>query len=429
MDARTATSEEGRDAELDTSGERVVRVIAVGNRMHIAAKETECRTELERIVGLAAPHIASDGPTLVVLGELLGLPAALAGPRGLLARHARSSRTALTLLALAHARRILAYRLRWPGISLARALLLALTDALYRPFLETLSEQARRHGVFLVATTLAPRVRRSTDPRAIRRWGSPGASAVYLPEGPDVYNAALVFGPDGALLGRVNKVNLTHNERETLDLTPGRLAEVRVISTAAGRLGVAISLDAFTPDYLRHLDAQAAEIVVQNDANDAPWAGPGSASDWQPQEWLDSVLGALQPPYRSLRYNVCAMQTGNFFDLVFDGQSSITARASTGHGEWASTGRPYEPSRGFIGVDDYVPTATSGPLLGEFLACAPWVEEDPGIAEPRLTLDQRRRWLAAIARELRPGGARVNQYRESVVSADVMVMAEPAAKS
>lgn len=427
-DAAQVAGEERNDAETCTEGEHLARVVAVGNRIQIPSSEAEVRAELERIVGLAAPHIASDRPTLVVLGELLGLPAALVGPRGLLARRARSSRAALTLLAIPHARRIAACRRRWPGISPARALLLALTDALYRPIYETLSEQAQRHGVYLVATTLAPRVYRSTDPRMIQRWGMRGANAVYLPEGPEVYNAALVFGPDGMLLGRVNKVNLTSTERDMLDLTSGRLEDVRAISTAAGRLGIAISLDAFTPDYLRHLDAQGVEIVVQNDANDVPWAGPGSSSDWQPQEWLDSVLGVLQPQYRNLRYNVCAMQTGNFFDVVFDGQSSITARKSAER-EGVSTGRPHGPRHTFIGVDEFVSSSNGRPLLGEFLACARWVEEDPGIAHPGLTQAQRRRWLTAIARELRPGGARANQYRESVVWADVPVTDERASAS
>ena len=408
-------------AQSDSAGsvgrERLVRAIAVGNHIRIPASEADFRAELERVVGLAASHIVANRPTIIVLGELLGLPAALAGRRRLLARRARASRAALTLLALAHARRILAYRRRWPGISPARALLLALTDTLYRPFVETLSKQALRHGVYVVATTLAPRVRRFTDPRAIRRWGTPGEPAVYLPDGPEVYNAALVFGPDGTLLGRVEKVNLTPAERETLDLTPGRLGDVRVIPTAAGRLGIAISLDAFTPSYLRHLDAQGAEIVVQNDANDAPWAGPGAASDWQPQEWLDSVLGSIQPTYPSLRYNVCAMQTGNFFDVVFDGQSSITAREFVG--------ATPKPTQRFIGVDDHVSTTTDRPLVGEFLACAPWVEDDPGDADHDLSLAQRRRWLAAIARELRPGGARANQYRETVVCADLVLPGDP----
>lgn len=391
--------------------EALVRLIAVGNRIRLPASEAAFRAELERIVGLAASHIARDRPTLVALAELLGLPAALAGPRGTLARRAHRSRTALTLLALAYLPRVLAYRRRWPGISLPRALLLALTDALYRPFAETLSALARRHHITIAATTLAPRVERSTDPRAIRRFGRRGAKAVYLPTGPDVYNAALVFGPDGALLGRVEKVFLTPSEREMLDLTPGRLEDVQVIASPAGRLGVAISLDAFTPEYLRRLDALGAEIVVQNDANDAPWAGPGGRGAWQPQEWLDSVLGALQRAYPNLRYDVCPMQTGNFFDIVFDGQSTITARTET----------PPEHPRALIGVDDYVSVATGEPLVGRFLTVASWVAPDPTEDEPALSLEERRARLAAVSRELRPGGPRANAYRESVIWADVPI--------
>lgn len=398
--------------------ERLVRVVAVGNRINVAAAATEAsyHAELARIVGLAAPHLVPDRPNLLALGELLGLPAGLAGSRGLLARRARTAQTALTLLALAYLPRVLTYRRRWPGIPLPRALLLALTDALYRPMYETLSALAVRHHTHIAATTLAPRVRRSTDPRDIRRWGRPGADAVYLPLGPEVYNAALVFGPDGALLGRVNKVYLTHSELTTLHLTPGNLDDVRVIATPAGRLGVAISLDAFTPEYLRHLEAHEAEIVVQNDANDTLWAGPGAGHEWQPAEWLNSVLGSIQPIYPHLRYNVCPMQTGNFFDIPFDGQSTITARADAA---------PTTP-HAFVGVDEYIHTVTRDPLLGRFLAVSPWIVDDPAVAEPALSLAARRARLHAIGKELLPGGARANQYRESVVWADLAVRSAPA---
>jgi predicted amidohydrolase len=262
-----------------------------------------------------------------------------------------------------------------------------------------------------------PRLRRSTDPLEIARWGRPGASAVYLPDGPEVYNAALVFAPDGTLIGRVDKVHLTKSEIETLDLVPGRLDDVRVVPTAAGRLGVAISLDAFTPDYLRHLDAQQAEIVIQPDANDMPWAGPGAGYEWQPAEWLNAVLGSIQPHYPHLRYNVCAMQTGNFFDVVFDGQSSITARSGT------PPVTANDPDRGrlFVGVDNFVHTASGAQLDGTFLAVAPWVTDDPGIADPDLSLAERRGRLRAVGKDLLPGGHRAGQYRESVIWADLPV--------
>lgn len=400
-------------------GERLVRAVAVGNRISIHATATEASyvAELERIVSLSVPYLVPDRPNLLVLAEYLGLPAALVGRTGALARRSHTARNALTFLALALLPRVLAYRRRWRMISSARALLLACADALYRPLAETLARLAARHHTYIIATTPVPHLHRSTDPREIARWGRPGASAVYLPDGPEVYNAALVFAPDGALFGRIDKVFLTKSEKETLDLTPGRLEDVRVLPTAAGHLGVAISLDAFTPDYLRHLDAQEAEIVIQPDANDMPWAGPGAGYEWQPAEWLNSVLGSIQPQYPHLRYNICAMQTGNFFDIIFDGQSSITARSDT----------PLTPmnipdrGRHFVGVDDFIHTVTGEPLNGAFLALAPWVTEDPGAADPDLPLAERRRQLRATGKDLLPGGLHAGQYRESVIWADLPV--------
>jgi len=255
-------------------------------------------------------------------------------------------------------------------------------------------------------------VRQSDDPAEIARWGRRGAQSVYLPTGREVYNAALVFGPDGALLERVNKVYLTSSERETLDLTPGLLSDARVIPTAAGRLGVAISLDAFTPDYLRYLDAQDVEVVLQPDANDQPWAAPSKTWDWQPAEWLNAVLGSIQPVYPQLRYNICAMQTSNLFDVTFDGQSSITARDAPAHSR---------PGSAFVGVDDVVHTGTGMPLVGGFLAVAPWVMIDPVVVEPELSLSERRARLAALGREVLPGGGQANRYREAAIWADLSV--------
>ncbi len=406
------------DHTTDAGRETVVRVVAVGNTISVRAAHSEVSyvRELERIVALAAPHLRREGPNLLVLGELLGLPAALAGLRAWPARQAKTSTAALTLLALAYLPRVLMCRRRFRGVSFPRALLLARTDALYRPFAETLSRLAARYNTHIVATTLAPQVRLSRRRGDVLRWGRPHADRVYLPSGAEVYNAALVFGPDGTLLERVNKVFLTPDEKKALDISPGTLEDVRVISTSAGRLGVAVSLDAFTPAYLRHLDDHGAEIVVQPDANDKVWAGPGSRHPWQPQEWLGSVLGSIQPRYRHLRHNICAMQTGNFFDIPFDGQSSITTR-DVAPPILTSTARVQT----FIGVDDLIDTDTGEPLQGRMLAVSPWVAPDPGVAEPALPLAERRARLAGVARELLPGGSRANQYRESVVWADLPV--------
>lgn len=399
-------------AEPLTTTTARVRAVAVGNQITLPATEAAFVVELERIVGLGAQYLSSNQPNVLVLGEMLGLPAAFAGQRALLARHAATARTAMVEIAAGLLPRMIRCRQMWPGISLPRALLLAATDALYRPFAETLTRLAAQYRTHLVATTLAPRVRQSDDPREIARWGRRGAQSVYLPAGREVYNAALVFGPDGALLQRVNKVYLTSRERETLDLTPGLLSDARAIPTAAGRLGVAISLDAFTPDYLRHLDAQGVEVVLQPDANDQAWAAPSKTWEWQPAEWLNSVLGSIQPLYPHLRYNVCAMQTGNLFDVTFDGQSSITT---------CDAPALSRPGSAFVGVDEAVHTVTGATLAGGFLAVAPWVMIDPVAVEPQISLSERRARLATLGRELLPGGGQANRYRETAIWADLSV--------
>ncbi len=390
----------------------VIRGIVVGNRLAMDAWSdlASATHEIERIVGLAVPHLARDQPNVIVLSELLGLPGGLMGQRGVLARRQRTAQRALSLLALADLRQVLAMRRRFPGVTMVQALLLARTDALYQPLAETLPRLARANNATIVAGTAAPRVSRSVDQRLIRRYGQPGAAVVYLPIAPAVYNIALVATPDGELR-RVEKVFLTTNEQRMLHLTAGRLAEVPVITTPAGPIGVAISLDAFTPAYLRHLDQAGAAIVVQPDANDQLWADPSRTCDWQPQEWLGSVLGSVQPEYPHIRANLCAMQTGMFFDIVFDGQSTITM---------AGPDIP-RPVDNFVGNSGFIHTVSGKPLTGKMLAIAPWVIPDPVWNAPDLGLAERRALLSAAARELLPGGSRAGAFRESVIWSDIVV--------
>ncbi len=389
---------------------RQVRAVAVGNRINPLAwrDDAAAMREIARVVGLAAPHLSATLPNLIVLGELLGLPGALLGWKGAVARGRATSQAALTLLALADAPNVLAMRRRFPGISPARALLLARTDALYRPLATMLPRLARRYRATIIAGTAAPVVTRSTRPRDILRWGTLGADAVYLPASAEAYNTALLVTPDG-VLHRVNKVYLTESEVATLDLVAGKLRDVPVIETPAGRIGVAISLDAFTPAYLRHIDALRAEIVAQPDANDLLWTAPSQTCAWQPQEWLNSVLGSVQPQYRHLQANICAMQTGNFFDVTFDGQSTITRKG-------ADIPKAVD---NFVGNSGFVHTVTETPLRGEVLAVAPWVVDDPLTRDPSLSLAQRRAELHAIGRQLLPGGRRAGQFREVAIAADI----------
>ena len=392
---------------------RPARLIAVGNRinLHASISEESFSEELERIVGLAVDRLASDRPNLVVLSEVLGLPLALTGKRGYLPRHIHTSSVAMSMLALGYARRIFHYRRIFPGISLSRALFLSLSDSLYRPFTTTLSRLAAKHNIYLSATTITPRVLVSTSMADVARLGRRQESKVYLPDGPEVYNTGFLWGPDGNLIGTTDKVFLTENEKTILDLTPGDLERVQAFDTDLGKIGMAICLDAFTPEYLHKLDSQGTRIVIQNDTNDALWAAPGKGCEWQPQQWLNSVLGCLQDEYPSLYYNVCAMQVGNFYDIPFDGQSTITMKSD----------REPDPQCNFVGNEGFVHTVTGKPMKGEILAMSPWVVEDPIFAKPGMPVEERRAALEQVGKQLLPGGARANQYCESVIWADVEV--------
>lgn len=392
---------------------RQARLIAVGNRINLKAVASEATfaAELERIVGLAVPHLAADRPNLVALGEVLGLPLALAGKRGSLPRRMHSASVAISMLALAYTGRIFYYRRAFPSISLVRALLLSLSDLMYRPFTETLSQLAARHHIYLSASTIVPHVYCSTDPAKISRFGRKQAGRVYLPADPGVYNTGFLWGPDGSLLGTIDKVFLTESERKMLDITPGDLDAVRPFETELGKVGIALSLDAFTPDYLRRLDEQGTRILLQNDANDGVWAGPSATCEWQPQEWLNSVLGSLQEEYPHIMYNICPMQVGNFFDIVFDGQSTITMKSDC----------PPDPQCNFVGNDGFYHTVTGKPFKGRVLALAPWAAADPLIGNPNLSLAERRAILTRLGKQLLPGGARANEYPEAAIWADVEV--------
>jgi len=119
----------------------------------------------------------------------------------------------------------------------------------------------------------------------------------------------------------------------------------------------------------------------------------------------------VQDDYANLYCNICPMQVGNFFDVAFDGQSTITVKSDT---------EP-DPSCNFVGNDGFVHTVTGKPMKGKFLAMSPWVVDDPGVANPEMSFTQRRALLEQVAKQLLPGGSRVNQYRESVIWADVEI--------
>ncbi|MGC8837412.1 MAG: nitrilase-related carbon-nitrogen hydrolase [Anaerolineae bacterium] len=95
--------------------------------------------------------------------------------------------------------------------------------------------------------------------RAAREWGlTLVAGSTYLVEGGQRLNQALVFGPDGSLLGTQAKVHL-HPADEGL-AQPGD--DFQAISTPVARVGVLFGTDALYPEVGRILALQGAEVFV-----------------------------------------------------------------------------------------------------------------------------------------------------------------------
>lgn len=85
------------------------------------------------------------------------------------------------------------------------------------------------------------------------------AGSTKLREGKRVYNAAVIIGPDGAILGVYRKTFLTRGELEE-GLTPGDGAAV--IATPAGRLGGAICFDLNFPSLLEQYARWRPDILI-----------------------------------------------------------------------------------------------------------------------------------------------------------------------
>lgn len=330
----------------------------------------------------ARPHLSPDRPNLVVLTELNGLPLVLRGAGWALPL--KTFKWVALALFVARLPRALPVLLR-ERVSPIRALQLAGSEANTRLYLHTCRDLAREYGVYLCCGS-APMPRyRVVHGQPVREAGT-------------LTNQTVLLAPDGTLIGVTDKVHLTPDEEAGgVDLSPGRLEELRVFPTPVGDLGVAISLDAFRADVIGRLEAQGCTVLLQPDANGAAWTSleglppdPRNVRD-QPVAWLESSWTATTSG-KSIRYAVNPMVVGNLLDLSFDGQSAITGRA------WDAP-----ESRSYVLTE---------PRPG-FLALAPWVAAGPPEE------------VRAIGRQLaaHSGHPRENAYRTDVLHADLQLPA------
>jgi predicted amidohydrolase len=413
----------GREIKSPVSG-KTVRAFSIAHKhtLDIGSSEDAYYKKMRGMMEAVRDKIASDRINIFVFPEDAGLVLAFMGSRGEQGRSEKFALNAFFDLFNSYSTAINFYIKRFGSQSPSRILLISLTDTLWRPFYNTFSSLSREFGVYVLSCTNVAEALLSTDPEAVTALGDPDypqRTDVYVAYGPDVWNTCFLFDPDGNIVHRTKKVNLVPEERDLLDLSKGTLSDVTVfnIPGTSINLCVGISLDAFIPEYVRHLDEQGCNVFLQPDANPGMWAA--YYPYWQPDDWLGSVMGTMQ--YTNIQYNVNPMMTGNFFDMVFDGQSAITAKYDG----------DIRRDINYIGNLPLTPGYDDKYPAGGFLLLGPWLEVD--IAEGsslegmRESYRQKSLALASPAfcesNDLDPGlcGAEENQYLETILWADLVV--------
>lgn len=398
-----------------------------------AASYSAYRDHLMRLVGDADPGFATGTAEKVfVFPEDSALYAMFMGARGLPFRALEpvvsNSVVAIAGLFVLYQPQAAYYRVRFPrqNLSEARLGMLALTDTLYRSFFETFREIAITHHAWVVSAANVAPARITTNPVVAALLADPEARTkscgdvqppcAYEATSENVYNQAFVFAPDGRLVfndldaaregeldGAVKKTYLVPIEEGPLeqgviglDLAYGSLRQVRPVRIAGLPMGIVISKPAWMVDELDRLELYDSQLLLQPEAFSS-WGTP--VEDWSPDVLKQSGWTQVQKR-ASMRASLLPALTGNFFDLVFDGQSHIAAKA-----------RAKEPDTGrYVGQPDDV----------GWSEVTEWVAGDgPGEECGAGDLFERRTCLATVGAALAPGSGdpRENRYVESWVSA------------
>ena len=157
------------------------------------------------------------------------------------------------------------------------------------PSVEAWAERAARHGMHIVA-------------------------GITERSGPDLYNSAVVIGPEG-YIGTFRKVHLWNEEN--LFFEPGNLG-FPVFHTPIGRIGVAICYDGWFPETFRLCALQGADIVCVP-TNWVPI--PGQAEG---REAMANIL-AMAAAHSNSIFIACADRVGVERGQPFEGQSLIVS--------------------------------------------------------------------------------------------------------
>src|SRR5690625_489681 len=290
------------------------------------AFEAKIRSQFDAVAATLEPGL----PALVVFPEDVGLMLVVQGMESRLAsidsiEEAIGTSVRSQLLALSWTRLI-----RWKAW--VPALFLNRNRQIAETYFGVFSDLSREYGMYVVAGSVVLPPYRITD--GVVEWERG-------PVNHNVYNSSYLFGPDGLVIGRQDKVELIELEREAaLNLSAGTVEDLQVFDTPLGRIGIAICLDAFDDAVVDRLTDLGAQILVQ------PSANPGEWNDWQQTDWLRSSHQRVAVEGQ-FAYAVNPMLTGPLWDIGFYGQSAIVARETVDAGLGYSL---LEPAAGFLQI-------------------------------------------------------------------------------
>lgn len=244
-------------------------------------------------------------PALLAFPELIGLPLYFYLER-------QTSAQTVQDAALEFAKEHWQNALKYLSPSLS-SLLLPRALLVYQTMQNAFSAAAREHNTYIVAgSSFLPFI------------DNEAALGLHI-SGKQVQNLSYLFAPNGRLLSRTGKINLTKGLESRLGLHKARLEDWTPTQTKIGKIGTLICYDAFFDSCIQKADLSGTEILVQPSANAAKWLGAWSANPalLEGQEWIARGAHARVQGSENIAVVLNPMLVGKFFDLEFEGCSSI----------------------------------------------------------------------------------------------------------
>ena len=274
--------------------------------------------------------------TIVVLPEMIGTWLAASGERATVYRDAKVN-AAMTTVVMSHLIPFVRWYAAAPDVRDKGkwALFTLKSEEMARDYQTIFGGLARKYGVTLVAGSIVL-------PKPHLEGGQ-----LRVEPGRDLYNTSALFGPDGRIIGPL-VIKAFPIAEENVFLKAGKVSDIPVFDTPAGRLAVLICADSWYPPSYRHIaDAHAQLLAIPSYSTVdntfvAPWTGYDGApapADVDPsdvgkitlgQAWLKYSMGG-RAGTAGITSGVNVFLRGKLWDLGADGQTIYFRNGSAAH--------------------------------------------------------------------------------------------------